>query len=87
MLRITLHETESSVRMVLEGRIVGDWVQELSRVCRELAPKLAMKRLAIDISAVTYADGKGKLMLKKIMSQRKAKLVGSALAIQDIASE
>lgn len=87
MLRITLHETESAIKMVLEGRVAGPWVQELSRFWGETVPRLDAKKLAIDVRNVTYADGAGKQMLKNIFSQAEAELVGSALAIQDLASD
>jgi len=87
MLRITLHETDSAIKMVLEGRVAGPWVQELSRSWGETFPRVDAKKLAIDVRDVTYADGAGKQMLKSIFSQAKPELVGHALAIQDLASE
>lgn len=85
MLRITLHETESTVEMRLEGRVAGPWVDELNRVWVETAPRLGSRRLSIDIRNVTYADAAGKRVLKSIFSHSDTELVANPLEIQDLA--
>lgn len=85
MLRITLHESETTVRMVLEGRVAGPWVGELDRVWNETAPRLGSKKLAIDLSDMTYADPAGRSVLKIIFSQSGAKLVAASLGAEDLA--
>lgn len=85
MLRITLHESETTVRMVLEGRVAGPWVDELDRVWNETAPRLGAKKLAIDLSDITYADSAGRSILRIIFSQSGAKLVAASLGVEDLA--
>jgi hypothetical protein len=87
MLRITFNETENGIELVLEGRIVGPWVQELERVWVETAPRLGSKKLSIDLRNVTYADANGKRVLRTIFSQSGAELVANSLGIQDLAGE
>ena len=87
MLRITFNETESGMELVLEGRIVGPWVQELERVWVETAPRLGSKKLSIDLRNVTYADASGKRVLRNIFSQSGAELVANSLGIQDLAEQ
>jgi anti-anti-sigma regulatory factor len=87
MLRITFNETESGMELVLEGRIVGPWVQELERVWVETAPRLGSKKLSIDLRNVTYADASGKRVLRTIFSQSGAELVANSLGIQDLAEQ
>jgi anti-anti-sigma regulatory factor len=87
MLRISTSETESRIELVLEGRIVGPWVQELERVWVETAPRLGTKKLSIDLRNVTYADASGKRVLRSILSQSGAELVANSLGVQDLAKQ
>lgn len=87
MLRITLQESEKAIRVVLEGRVAGPWVGELDRVWVETAPRIASRKVLVDLANVTYADAAGKHALRKIFSESGAELVGSSLGIQDLADE
>ena len=87
MLRITFQESGNVVRMVLEGRVAGPWVEELDRVWVEAAPRIESKKLSIDLTNVTYADAAGKRVLRSIFSQSGAKLVASSLGLQDLVQE
>jgi anti-anti-sigma regulatory factor len=87
MLRITLQETESTIKLVLEGRVAGPWVDELDRVWVETAPRIGSRKVLIDLKNVTYADRTGKGVLRSIFSQSGAELVASSLGIQDLADE
>ncbi len=87
MLRITLQETESTIKLVLEGRVAGPWVDELDRVWVETAPRIGSRKVSIDLKNVTYADRAGKGVLRSIFSQSGAELVASSLGIQDLADE
>ncbi|HSZ18129.1 MAG TPA: hypothetical protein VK764_13580 [Terracidiphilus sp.] len=87
MLRITLHESDHAVEMMLEGRVAGPWVEELNRVWVETAPRLGSRKLSLDIRNVTYADAAGKRALKNIFSHSDAELVADSLGIQDLANE
>ena len=87
MLRITIHEKESEMELVLEGRVVGPWVEELDRVWVETAPRLGSRKLSIDLRNVTYADSGGKRVLRSIFSQSGAELVANSLGIQDLAGD
>jgi hypothetical protein len=87
MLRITIREKESEMELVLEGRIVGPWVEELDRVWAETAPRLGSRKLSIDLRNVTYADSGGKRVLRSIFSQSGAELFANSLGIQDLAGD
>jgi anti-anti-sigma regulatory factor len=87
VLRITIHEKESGMGLVLEGRIAGPWAEELERVWVETAPRLGSRKLSIDLRNVTYADSGGKRVLRDIFSQSGAELVANSLGIQDLAGE
>ncbi len=87
MLRITLQESESAAQVVLEGRLIGPWAEELKRVWVETAPRLGSRELSIDLRNVTYVDAAGKRVLKEIFSQADVKLVANSLGVQDLAKE
>jgi len=74
-LKITIQNEDKEIGMTLEGRVVGPWVAELSRVWVDTAPQLGNKVLSIDLQNVTYADAAGKQVLRDIFAQSHAKLV------------
>ena len=52
---------------MLEGRIAGAWVGELRRVAGECARD--RRRIALDLSRVTYADADGLALLRELLGQ------------------
>lgn len=87
MLKITISETGSTMRMKLEGRIAGPWAEELSRVWMERAPLLKSRKLSIDLSEVTYADEAGKKALREVVAHTGAELVTGTLWTQYLAEQ
>lgn len=55
MLRITQDEPNNGVTTFrLEGRVIGRWVEELSKICERILND--NKGLALDLSGVLYID-------------------------------
>ena len=68
MLRITVVESSSdAVRLRLEGRLTGPWVEELRRTC-DLQGLSDGIRLTLDLSDVSFADAAGIELLKELRS-------------------
>jgi hypothetical protein len=86
-LRITFQDTDKAVEMRLEGRVAGPWASELNRVWVEAAPRLASKKLIIDLHNVTYADASGKDVLKAIYAQTRAEFITNTPWAQFLAEE
>jgi anti-anti-sigma regulatory factor len=86
-LRITIQDTAEAIEMRLEGRVAGPWASELDRVWVESAPRLQSKKLIIDLHNVTYADAKGKQVLRDIYAQTQAELVASTPWTQFLVEE
>lgn len=86
-LRITFQDTAEAVEMTLEGRVAGPWASELERVWGETAPRLASKKLIIDLHNVTYADAQGKQVLSTIFGQTKATFITNTPWAQFLAEE
>lgn len=87
MLRITIQETNDAMAIKLEGRIAGPWAAELGHAWAEAAPRLASRKLTLDLRDVTFADREGKQVLKDIHTQTGAGLVVSTQWSQFLAEE
>ena len=74
-LRITIEEDETAMELKLEGRVAGPWAAELSHVWVEEFPRLASRKLSLDLRSVTYADADGTRTLREIYSRTRAELV------------
>jgi len=86
MLRITWIEVVSSdsIRTLkLEGKLLGPWVDELSRVCGE--PPVSPSSLRVDLAAVTFIDSSGVKLVNDLI-QRGATIVGSSAFIAELLS-
>ena len=69
MLKITVHEDQRTHTIKLEGKIGGLWVEELERTWTALAPSLGSKKLQLDLRGITFADDKGRKLLREIYQQ------------------
>lgn len=63
MLRITIHSEPKATTLRMEGRIVGQLVDELDRAGRSLASSLGSKKLLVDIREITHVDRHGRRTL------------------------
>jgi anti-anti-sigma regulatory factor len=59
MLRITVIPAASSERLKLEGRLAGDAVEELRRLCEERLAGTGSRRVILDLAAVSFIDNDG----------------------------
>ncbi len=66
MLKITVQKDPQtgSASLLLEGRLIGAWVDELERSWKELGAD--MHGLTVDLTAITYIDPKGKALLTEL---------------------
>jgi anti-anti-sigma regulatory factor len=66
MLRITLVESSNEeVRLRVEGRLTGQWVEELRKTC-DLQALSAGIGLTVDLADVSFADASGIELLKEL---------------------
>ena len=68
MLRVHVENQTGGVRLRLEGRLAGAWVQELVRCCQKVLTAADYKSLTIDLDAVSYVDEQGQLLLDTLHS-------------------
>lgn len=65
MLKITPHRTGDSMRLMLEGRLAGPWVNELERVWRDSKESITGS-LVVDLTGVTFIEQEGKGLLSRM---------------------
>ena len=82
MLRISIEESVEALEMKLEG-----WAAELGRVWVETAPRLASRKLVLDLNSVTYADAGGTQLLGQIYAQTRAEVLAGTVWTQSLAEQ
>jgi ABC-type transporter Mla MlaB component len=87
MLRITVQESENSRTVLLEGKVVGLWVEEFDRTWHSLEPSLGSKKLQIDLRGVSYVDARGRRLLQEIYRKVQAHFVADSPLTQYFADE
>jgi outer membrane protein len=87
MLRITAEQKPGSASLTVEGKLAGPWVAALEQSWKDLrdhAP--AAEHLSVNLCGVSYIDGAGKALLRKIHGQG-GKLVAEGCLNQAIVRE
>ncbi|HTV53759.1 MAG TPA: hypothetical protein VMI06_02470 [Terriglobia bacterium] len=70
MLRITTHQDNETVRLQVEGELVGVWVKELELAWRAACASLAGRRLLVDLIGTTQVDMAGQYLLALMHKQK-----------------
>jgi ABC-type transporter Mla MlaB component len=70
MLRIDAIETDGTALLKLEGRVMGAWVDEVRRSCRDALGRGVT--VTIDLASVSYVDAEGIALLRELASRRVA---------------
>ena len=65
VLRISVERQADTLSLVLEGRLVGPWVDELRRVSRELSASDGAS-LTVDLCGLTAMDARGQDLLNEL---------------------
>ena len=86
MLRISTSRGPGELKVTLEGRLAGPWVDELARAWTSLTATEDPRSLRVDLDAVTFIDSGGKRLLRS-MDEAGATLVGSGCMTRAILDE
>jgi ABC-type transporter Mla MlaB component len=65
LLKLTFGEEEHQSVLRLEGRLIGPWTSLVERCWRETTERTA-KGVTIDLTAVTFVDDGGKMLLAEM---------------------
>jgi len=69
MLKISVVEGSTKRRLVVEGRFVAPWCDELKAACERAALGLDGRELVIDLKNVTTISQEGENLLLELMQQ------------------
>jgi hypothetical protein len=78
MLRISINE---------DTEVAGLWTAEVSRAWLDTAPRLATKKLVLDIRDVTFADAGGTDLLSGMYAKTHARVLADTLWAQSLADQ
>ena|SRR6185503_8361071 len=86
MLRIYIHDEVPVTSIVVEGKLIGPWVQELEKCWETVVAAHPRKSMVVDLAHVTFIDSDGRTLLTR-MRGTGAKLLSSGVLINSIVAE
>ena len=82
MLKISIEENrEVALRLVLEGRLIGPWVEVLRRVCEESRAAALGSQVVVDLCGLTSMDASGQALLSELFHH------GAVLRCSDVLNQ
>lgn len=81
VLRISVEKSDRDLSLILEGRLVGPWVEELQRVCGDLGPPANYRQWTVDLCGVTAMDASGQELLDRLLQR------GATLRCSDVMNQ
>jgi hypothetical protein len=69
MLKISILDTPSQCRLMIEGKLIGPWATELARVWRLATADLNGRTLIIDVKGLTAITEDGENVLLELMKE------------------
>lgn len=63
MMRITQQQTGETMTLKIEGRLAGEWANEMRRCWDEILKNARSRVIRLDLTEVTFIDGAGKELL------------------------
>ena len=86
-MKITIHNEPDSLRLKLEGTVVGPWVREFDKTWQNLAPSLESRKLVVDLCGVLHMDSAARQLLAQIYKQTGADLLTNTPMTEYFAEE
>lgn len=86
MLKITITETKTESRWVLQGQLTGPWVHELRKLWKQEHAAGSRKSCVVDLNDVTFIDKRGERLLRAI-SKAGADLTAEGLYTKHLLEE
>jgi anti-anti-sigma regulatory factor len=83
VLKITIVETATDRRWILQGRLVGPWVNELRTAWKRAHSGHDTRACIIDLNDVTFIDKCGERLLRA-MSKKGAQLVARGMYVKHV---
>jgi anti-anti-sigma regulatory factor len=86
MLRIYIHDDVPVTSFVLEGKLVGPWVEELEKCWESALATNASRAMLVDLADVSFIDSEGRALLAR-MRQMGVRLLSTGVLIDAIVAE
>jgi len=86
MLRIDIHREPEATNLVVEGKLVGAWVNELEKCWQTCASSEPARPVLVNLCAVAFIDAEGKKLLTR-MRQQGVKILPSGCLMKAIVEE
>lgn len=86
MLKITGNTDSGALTIKLEGKLAGDWVQELRECWRQASSNCLGASIRIDLAGVTWVSEEGRSLLV-LMYRSGAELLSANLLTASIIAE
>ena len=68
MLKITVRDG-NDIRIIVEGKLASDWVDELRKCCRNVLSRSHPRNVLVDLADVSFVDAAGKNLLAGLAQQ------------------
>jgi hypothetical protein len=69
MLKISIVENRSQIRLVLEGKLVVPWLDELRPACEKAKSDLGGRELVVEVKNLTVINQAGEKVLLELMKE------------------
>jgi hypothetical protein len=86
MLRITIHDKPRVTSFVIEGKLVGPWVEELEKCWESVLATEPSSTILVNLTAVTFIDYEGRELLTR-MRRLGVRLESAGLVMDAIVGE
>ena len=86
MIRINRISEPSTLRLIVEGTLSGDWVGELEKCWVDARSASFEGQVRVDLSGVSYIDDNGRQLLKRMFCEG-AELRATGVATRGIIDE
>jgi len=83
VLKITITETATDRRWIVQGRLVGPWVSELRTTWKRAHRSDDKRACIIDLNDVTFIDKSGERLLRA-MCKKGAQLIARGLYVKHV---
>ena len=86
MLRIYIHDEVPVTSFVLEGKLIGPWVEELEKGWKSALAANPSRMMLVDLADVSFIDSEGRALLAR-MRQKGVRLLSTGVLINAIVAE
>ena len=83
MLKITITETATERKWIVQGRLVGPWVNELRTTWKKTHGSHDERTCVIDLNDVTFVDKSGERLLRA-MCKKGAQLIARGMYLKHV---